>query len=178
MLQPYAHVYTHIPTPVPRWPKTKSMSWRSLPQFGTTSSFNRSIIPRRSTSHFYANVSETGREKLRFSSLKSKSVAESDLKTSYLKLSFEEKQDSEASLAVLSSLSNSPKGSDLDVYTKIDFDKTGMKQSTGNQTNFDDEDDDDDVVVEDDDNDDVNDDDDDVKINNFQSHISCGTQTS
>lgn len=173
MLQPYAHVYTHIPTPVPRWPKTKSMSWRSLPQFGTTSSFNRTIGPKRSVSHFYANVSEPNKEKF-FSTIKSKSVAESDLKTSYLKLSFEEKQDSEASLAVLSSLSNSPKGSDLDVYSKIDFDKTGLKQSTGNQTNFDDDDVEDDDV-DDDDNDD---DDDDVKINNFQSQVSCGTQTS
>lgn len=153
-LQPYSHVYTHIPTPVPKWPRTKSMSWRSLPQFGATSSLNRSA-PKRSTSHFYANVAETSKDKSFFPSLRSKSIAESDPKTSYLKLGFEEKRDSDASLAVLSSLSNSPKGSDLDVYAKIDFDKSGLKMSTGNQTNFDDEE----------------------KIDNTQNQISCGTQT-
>lgn len=137
MLQPYSHVYTHIPTPVPKWPKTKSMSWRSLPHFGATSSLGRPA-PKRSTSHFYANVSDPSKEKLFFPSLKSKSIAESDPKTSYLKLGFDEKHDSDASLAVLSSLSNSPKGSDLEVYAKIDFDKT-MKTSAGNQTNFDEE---------------------------------------
>ncbi|XP_015914968.1 uncharacterized protein [Parasteatoda tepidariorum] len=123
MQQPYSHshVYTHIPTPVPKWPKTKSMSWRSLPQFGATSSLNRQ--PRRSTSHFYANISDSSKEKCS-TGPKGKSITESDAKTSYLKLDLSEKHDSDGSLAVLSSLSNSSKGSDPEMYAKIDFDKT------------------------------------------------------
>lgn len=151
-----------------KWPKTKSISWRSLPQFGPTSSLNHPSAPKRSISHFYANVSEVYKERPLFSSFKSKAFADPDPKTSYMKLSLEEKHDSDASLAVLSSLSNSPKGSDLDVYAKIELDKTGMKQSAGNQTNFDDQ------VDDDVDNDD---DDDDEKIDNVQPQISCGTQT-
>ncbi|KFM60514.1 hypothetical protein X975_09228, partial [Stegodyphus mimosarum] len=123
MQQPYSHLYTHIPTPVPKWPKTKSMSWRSLPQFGATSSLNR-LAPKRSTSHFYANVSDASKEKYSFDAPKSKSVIDSEPKTSYMKPQLDQKQDSDASLAILSSLSNSLKESDPDMYAKIDFEKT------------------------------------------------------
>ncbi|KAG8191233.1 hypothetical protein JTE90_021967 [Oedothorax gibbosus] len=108
MQQP--HVYTHIPTPVPKWPKTKSMSWRSLPQCDT-----HKATPKRSASHFYAE--EKGKE----------NVADSeDPKTGYLKLdsTLLRKHDSEdGSLSVVSSLS-SKEGSDPEMYAKIDFEKT------------------------------------------------------
>ncbi|XP_054724242.1 uncharacterized protein LOC129234272 [Uloborus diversus] len=134
MQQPYSHLYTHIPTPVPKWPKTKSMSWRSLPQFGATSSLNRPA-PKRSTSHCYANVCDSSKDKDGTVPKDNKDM-DSEPKTSYIKLDLGQKRDSDGSLAVLSSLSNSPKGSDPDMYAKIDFDKTDALSSVANQTRF------------------------------------------
>ncbi|GIY89915.1 fibroblast growth factor receptor substrate 2 [Caerostris darwini] len=134
MQQPYSHVYTHIPTPVPKWPKTKSMSWRSLPHFGATSSLNR-LVPKRSTSHFYANA-DVFKEK--YPGTKSKSVVESGPQISDQKLDLNEKHDSDESLAILSSLSNSSKGSDPNMYAKINFEKTDALQNSANQTSFED----------------------------------------
>ncbi|PRD35193.1 UNVERIFIED_CONTAM: Fibroblast growth factor receptor substrate 2 [Trichonephila clavipes] len=131
MQQPYSHVYTHIPTPVPKWPKTKSMSWRSLPHFGATSSLNR-LVPKRSTSHFYANADAC---KEKHSGPKGKSIVESDPKSSDIK-DLSEKHDSDESLAVLSSLSNSSKGSDPNMYAKIYFDQPEALSHSANQTSF------------------------------------------
>ncbi|CAL1288439.1 unnamed protein product [Larinioides sclopetarius] len=132
MQQPYSHVYTHIPTPVPKWPKTKSMSWRSLPHFGATSSLNR-LVPKRSTSHFYANA-DAFKEK--YPGAIGKSIIESDSKTKDLKQDLSEKHGSDESLAVLSSLSNSSKGSDPNMYAKISFEKAEALQNAENQTSL------------------------------------------
>ncbi|KAG8192824.1 hypothetical protein JTE90_014604 [Oedothorax gibbosus] len=110
MQQPYSHVYTHIPTSVPKWPKTKSMSWRSLPQCGT-----HKATPKRSASHFYTE--EKGKENVA-------TPDSEDPKTGYLKLDSTLLGDTEdGSLSVVSSLS-SKEGSDPEMYAKIDFEKT------------------------------------------------------
>ncbi|GIZ05255.1 fibroblast growth factor receptor substrate 2 [Caerostris extrusa] len=98
MQQPYSHVYTHIPTPVPKWPKTKK----------------------------------------KYPGTKSKSVVESGPQISDQKLDLNEKHDSDESLAILSSLSNSSKGSDPNMYAKINFEKTDALQNSANQTSFED----------------------------------------
>ncbi|GFV34035.1 fibroblast growth factor receptor substrate 2 [Trichonephila clavipes] len=107
------------------------MSWRSLPHFGATSSLNR-LVPKRSTSHFYANADAC---KEKHSGPKGKSIVESDPKSSDIK-DLSEKHDSDESLAVLSSLSNSSKGSDPNMYAKIYFDQPEALSHSANQTSF------------------------------------------
>lgn len=168
-LQPVTHLYMNMDTPAKKWQSaglSKNASWRSLPHFGRMSSLSR-LAPKRSTSHFYANMVDhhyhstvqkptttqpLNHEQCSKEEADSSSITKSSqqININYVTLDLEQSPDSYAEVSPLSSGSNhaevnrtSPvvyrEDSTPQGYATIDFDRTMALSNSTNSNAVEDE---------------------------------------